>query len=387
MNTKKILLGCAIGCVGLMVIGGVGGYLAYRLWVKPQFSGLIGDKDIGPAAVVTGEGVLQSRVLLEAPEVGQVTDIALGKLDPRPGAALVVAGEQGASSYTRDGRPVSSWAFPEEQDHVEIVDVEGDGTCEFWERGEFSDGPALFSHEGKLRWRAAQGSSERGTADSCAGDANGDGLLEFAVGTDNRRGLRLLDRTGQVLWEEPAPNLMHLEMIDVNRDGRREIMHNGQTGGLAVRDAQGRLLRELRLGRPGSFTFAAFFSVTPWPTAASPEHVLRPSANSLQLLDVSGKQVAKFAAPKVGTFCQTIGTPVRLRAGVPPYFAVVASFLAADRSILYVYDEKQQLVYQEVLTEKAGALAARPRPKSQIESLLVGGNGRVLEYTTATGAK
>src|SRR5262245_42847305 len=83
-------------------------------------------------AVVTGEGFFQKRVFVEDRSLGQVTDILLRE---SPEAPIGIAGLGGAVWVTRDGKVTSSVAIQASATHIDFVDVDGDGTFEFLNRG------------------------------------------------------------------------------------------------------------------------------------------------------------------------------------------------------------------------------------------------------------
>lgn len=96
--------------------------------------------------------------------------------------------------------------------------------------------------------------------------------------------------------------------------------------------------------------------------------------------DFDGKVVAQFNAPKCGTLGHARGIPVKLKTDQPEYFAVIVEFSNWKRSILYVYNQSGALVYQEILTEPCASIAAVSIDNSNVESILVGGVGKVWQY-------
>lgn len=75
-----------------------------------------------------------------------------------------------------------------------------------------------------------------------------------------------------------------------------------------------------------------------------------------------------------------MGTPVKLVKGQPEYFAVLLDYKLDERSVLYVYDSKGGLVYEEVLPESGAGIAAVPDGKIGTEKLLIGSNNQVWQY-------
>ena len=388
MKTSKWLMGCAIGCVALVVLAVVGGFLGYRYYVKPMMSQFMGNPgDIGPPGVVKGAGLLTQSIYFSDPRLGSVTDIALGRLDPTSGVALGVAGVNGAAFLDATGNVKSTVQFASTFRRISFVDVEGDGVCEFMERGSWGSNAALLNHAGKVLW--TYGGSRPGVDDMAAGDLDGDGKLEFVVGFNGSGGVHLLDRAGVARWQRPDSNVWHVEIVDVNGSGYPEIVHSNAAGQLTVRDAVGSIVSQTQpsAAASGAKIYFSHFSLCHWPTPASRPLLLTPGMNSLLVFDIAGKLQATFDAPKVGLLAEAIGTPVKLQRNAPAYFAAAVTFMPGDRSLLFFYDANKALVYQEVLPETCQTLAALPLGKTGAEALLVGGEGKVWEYCASPGSK
>lgn len=208
-----------------------------------------------------------------------------------------------------------------------------------------------------------------------AGDVDGDGILEFAVGFNGGGGVRLLDSKGQMRWRQPDGNVWHVECVDVDGDGRPDIVHSNAGGELKVRDKDGNFIRA---GRPQAYF--SHFSLCEWPPKRPRPYALSSEDDTIWLFDFDGTTVAHFRAPQAGTLGEARGVLVKLKANEPEYLAVLVAFRTRSASILYVYDPQGALVYQEVLGEDCEAVAASPPGKSGVESLLVGGEGQVWQY-------
>jgi len=386
MKTNKWLMGCAIGCVALVMLALVGGWIGYRYYVKPMMMQFMGNaKDIGPPGVVKGAGLLAQSVYFSDPRLGSVTDLALGRLDPASGAEIGVAGVDGAAFLDATGNVKSTVKFSTAFRRINFVDVEGDGVCEFMERGSWGSSAALLNHAGKVLW--TYGGKQPGVDDMAAGDLDGDGKLEFVVGFNGSGGIHLLDHTGVARWQRPDSNVWHVEIVDISGNGHPEIVHSNAAGQLTVRDAVGSIVSQTQpsAAASGAKVYFSHFSLCHWPTPASRPLLLTPGMNSLLVFDAAGKLQATFDAPKVGLLAEAIGTPVKLQRNAPEYFAAAVTFMPGDRSLLFLYDANKALVYQEVLPETCAALAAMPLGKTGAEALLVGGEGKVLQYVMAAG--
>jgi len=84
-----------------------------------------------------------------------------------------------------------------------VCDLDSDGRAGCL-AGE-SDGLALYDASGKRRWLAPAGARVRAID---VGDVNGDGRMEIAFRSDNRKA-RVIDLDGQLMWDyackESAP--------------------------------------------------------------------------------------------------------------------------------------------------------------------------------------
>jgi hypothetical protein len=167
--------------------------------------------------------------------------------------------------------------------------------------------------------------------------------------------------------------------VDAKGDGTAEIVHSNARGQLTVRDPDGKALRQ---SKPG--TYFSQFSVCRWPTAEDGPHLLTAGEDVVSVYDFDGTTVATLEAPhaaNVGSAAR--GAAVQLIAGQPPQFAVIVEFQLWNISVLYLYNHEQEMIYQEVISDRCLSLAALPRDKSDVEDLLIGGTGKVWKYTAA----
>ena len=168
-------------------------------------------------------------------------------------------------------------------------------------------------------------------------------------------------------------------MVDTNGDGTLEIVE--RSSGLTVRDGRGEIISQ---NRP--VPFISNFSLCHWPGKNDRAYVLMSDDNTTWILDFEGKTVAQLEAPKAHRGMAR-GVPVKLKADQPEYFAVLVELqFYWRRSILYIYNPNHKLVYQEILPETCGAIAALPLDRSGTDALLVGGWGKVWQYQIRNAA-
>jgi hypothetical protein len=316
-----------------------------------------------------------------------VTDIVVGELDPQPGTEIGVAGTGAALLWAWEGQvlgddtdAVRAIVFDDGASHVDIVDVEGDGVCEFLNRGSWGDDAWLRDHAGREIWVYG---GDPGVDDACAGDIDGDGILEFAVGLNGGGGVHLLDARGEVQWQKADSNVWHVEMADANGDGSLEVIHTSGGGGLTVRGRDGGVLDTHPRGprcRLGAAGYLSKFSLCRYPGRSAAQHIVACRDGAIQVLDFEGDTVARLDAPESGDLGHARATPVKLVADAPEYFAVAVEFGGMEMSHLYVYDGGGSLVYHEAMEGVCAAIAATPADDAGAEALLVGGENRVWCY-------
>jgi len=378
-RTKTIIVGCGAGLVVLVVLAVVGGL---RLW--RQFSEVGPGLEMSPALevarAVKGDDLLTKDEFCRGTGVGQVTDIVEDQsriiIVSLGGAVFVDQQATTLSSVEFAGR--TSTGFPTTS-HVDAIDVEGDDVFEFMNRGSWGVAASLIDSKGDTVWRYGEGAP--GVDDMAAGDIDGDGELEFVVGFNGGGGIHLVETDGHQVWRQADGNVWHVEMVDTDGDGRTEIVHSNAGGQMKVRDAQGNVVNQ---SRPPAY-FSGF-SLCNWPGKQDPQHAVLSESGTIWVLGFDGKSVAQLGAPDCGTLGHARGVPVKLRADHDEYFAVLVEFRNWERSILYLYDPDQKLVYQEVLPEACACLAAAPSGTSTAERLLVGGDQRVWQYALTAAA-
>jgi hypothetical protein len=328
------------------------------------------------AQVRVGAGLLRRGVYAQEPSLGSVTDIVAGELDPAPGPEIGVAGTGGALFLDDHAKRKAQVSFGGQASHVDMIDVEGDGVCEFMDRGSWGVPACVMDHQGRVLW--TYGGGVAAVDDMGAGDVNGDGKLEFAVGFSGGDGVHLLDSGGHKLWQRPDSNAWHVELVDTNGDGKAEVVNSNARGEMTVRDAGGTTVAQ---GRPPAYF--SHFSICRWPTTSSAPYALLAEEGTLWVLRFDSTVAAQMPAPDSGTLGTARGVPVVLAAGAPPYFASLADFANWGRSILYLHDAKGQLVYQEVIAGSCPAIAALRLAGATTDTLLVGGTGVVWRYELA----
>jgi hypothetical protein len=378
MHWQKVLIGGSIAsAVFILLIAVSGFFLSRYLLARAGPRNLKAPSYLETPSIVTGSDVLLKTIVFEDSRLGSITDISEGDLDPSPGVEIGIAGTRGATLLDENMTTKLSVMFSGRMAHVDIIDADGDNICEYMNRGGMGWSDAsLIDHDGNTIWTYG---GMPGVDDMASGDIDGDGRKEFVVGFNGGGGVRLLDENGKKTWKKPDGNVWHVEMVDTDRDGDPEIVHSNASGRMTVRDADGEILRRTRLG-----PYFSKFSLCKWPSKKGRLYALLSEENVIWLFDFDGKAAARLPAPRCGRLGHARGTSVKIKTGQPEYLAVIVEFRHWNRAILYVYDSKKRLVYQEILPEVCASIAAISGNNTRAETLLVGGSGRVWEYRLNT---
>lgn len=224
----------------------------------------------------------------------------------------------------------------------------------------------LFDSAGLERWRYGLG-LEPTPHDMAGGDLDGDGRPEFVVGMSGENGLLLLDAAGKEKWKQPESQVWRVEILDLDGDGKTEIVHTNADGKVRIRDANGKLMREITYN-----TYVIVFSLCRWPDANGGWGLLNNNKQEgIQLMDFSGNVVSKFFPPVKGL--RVFGTPVRLSAAGKPHFALlVCDGVPRHDTRLYLYDAKGEMVFERKFLTPQATLLSVPDDTLGTEKLLVG---------------
>jgi hypothetical protein len=196
----------------------------------------------------------------------------------------------------------------------------------------------------------------------------------IVVGFNGGGGVRLLNAAGKELWKQDDGNVWHVEIAPAMDKSGNVILHSNAKGQLTVRDAVGHVV-----GRYEPEIYLASFSITSWGDDPIRSKVIAFDNHSIYVFTTDGKTVVRLPSPGSAAMPDPKGTSVHFSANAP-FFAGLLSYPLWNRSLLYIYDNQNQLVYHEILDHNCGALQAVPS-KNRTEYLLVGCDGKVLKYS------
>jgi len=336
-----------------------------------------------PAGIRVGEELFERNRYYDESRLGDVKSITVLSSEPGQVVKVVVGGSSGAALLLPSGTLSSFVPFDVQVPNVAVLDLDKDGALEYMNRGRGWSPVGRLDAQGRSLWHYPSSRADRAADAMAAGDLDVDGDLEFVVGMNGSGGLRVLDERGIELWRRDAANVFNVEVLDIDKDGRPEIVHSdgGRTnGGIWIRSGTGDVIRRLN---PGFVSF----SLLHWPAANSAPSLLGiVPPDRLQIVDLSGQTVAQFTLPDSG-FAVAIGTQVRFGSDGNVFLAVVRTIKATwKRSAFYVFDSDSNLIYHEILPASAIGLAVLPADSSGKEALLIGSGSTVWRYGMRTSA-
>lgn len=434
MSLKRIIIVISIivGCMFIVLV--VAGVVIYKSIISPLLVTREVPPELREPRVITGAGLLVKsefyrigkgsswRDLQDPNKVkgsfDSVQDMTVGQLDGQGGLDVGLAGRYGLTMLDLQGNVIthinfrfemgksrSPFATEQEKDsfhNMRLLDVEGDGVCEVLGSGGL-DGIALFDHQGNVVF--SRGEYEEGKSsiqEVAAGDIDGDGVKEFIAswGYEPWTGLELLDRYGNSRWRHQDESTTGaIEVVEV--DGKVELVEEAGRE-LKIRDTQGQIKEVVQMP-----VYLSHLSLCPQPNNKRPPQNLAASDGDLWLIDLDGKNYTRYSAPlsyiklekprvieTPGLGQMTFDTEQVYRAKCvwaelekdrPKYLAVVANFAAFDRSLFYLYDAQDKLVYQEVLPEECnGIIVMPPENGNGRAEILVSGEQTVWRYAMPT---
>lgn len=335
--------------------------------------------DLRDAEIVLGHDRFSKELVFTQADLGLITDF-----EEKPNHELMVIGQNGAV-LIKDGNSLNkSISFNTRITHKgqhpkcssSVVGVEL-GVGSFLCRGDWGTNVELFDAAGKTLWSYDGGSI--GIDNAAAGTLGPNATPSVVVGFNGNGGVRRLSAEGNELWKQSDANVWHVEIVADDKSGN-VILHSNAKGQLTMRDANGNVL-----GRYDPEIYLAKFAMTTWGDDPDRKKLVASAKGSIYVLSTDGKTVAHLPAPgSCEHGCTGMADPnatrVRFSAGAP-YFAGLLRYFLWTRSLLYIYDSENQLVYHEILDHNCGALHATP--ENGVENLFVGCEGTVLKYSLA----
>jgi hypothetical protein len=270
---------------------------------------------------------------------------------------------------------------------IEPIRMGGTGYCGYIAYKLF-EGVYLYDSNGNEKWNITR-QDKKGTAiDGVrAGDVDGDSQPDIVIYHRYREGIHLVDGEGNTIWKYPVHALGHLEVSDVDEDGKAEIIFSNSNNANGVTeystlDEGGAIADRLKIT-----TTSYEFSIVRWPDNGPIPNLLLTEKNKIRIVDLNGNTVIEVDAPGCRPFGKVAAASVKLNKTELRYLAVKKS-LHPDLSVLYVYNPGGKLVFQKTEVIKgvlAPTLVSVPADTSRLEKLIVGSSrdnrSQILEYS------
>ena len=318
------------------------------------------------ATISVNSDLFSKTIFWKNSKIGTITDIIF--LNDR----VRIAGIRGFFSIDKNHNVLSYLKFNECLSHTDIVFTNKDAIYGFINRGNYNCDAAFFDSTGKVVWTYRGNTS---VYDMTAGDIEGDGTVEFVVGFSGDSGIHLLDSNGKKKWEESDKNVWHVELVDIDSDGILEVLHTNADGEIVLRDREGKIISKTK-----SSPYGYLFSLVRWPSEKNKDYILFSRNNRIWIVDFNGNIIEQLDAPHATTRGHPRGIAVKFTNGQPEYFAVIVEFTLWDRSIIYIYNSKKEIVYQEIIPETCSSMTAKSSDKSALQTLFIGCKGKIWQY-------
>ncbi len=316
------------------------------------------------AKVVSGSGLFSRSDFYREPDLGVITDV-----QPRQDGGLVIIGQDGAAFLNSDGSFNRNIQFEKCNSDVVLAEV---GPGGFLCRGAWSKGAMFFDRQGNTLW--SYGGQLPGVDDAVAGKLGTAGPEGIVVGLNGDGGIRLLNLDGKEIWKQDDGNVWHVEIVTIDDKPGDFIVHSNARGQLTVRDANGSML-----ARYTPELYLATFSLSAWKDDPRVSKLVAADQNFIYVLNTEGRVLARLPAPGNAGIADPKGTPVKFSDNHSYYVGLLRHSLWT-RSLLYIYDDKDELVYNEILDQDCDSLHAIPT-SGHNEDLLLGCNGIVWKYS------
>jgi len=337
------------------------------------------------AQVLVGGDAYQKHLFFSGSQLGDTSQILAGWPADRENAALVIVGNQGAQFLSDDGTLKKYVRFS--QAHfcpIQAVPLNKEGNFGFLTRDPtWACAVVLYDRDGNQLWSY---SSSMGVDDAAGGFMSNASTSVFVVGLNGWGGIRLLDQKGKEVWKQAGGNIWHVEILDAAGDGNGKILNSDARGELVSRNDKGEVTLRYETGG-----YVSNFALVRWGEERHPTHVLFYASPTFpaggtprfRVIDSNGQRVAQLEAPLGDLLHRLEGTSVSFKKETAT-FAALQGDEVIKRSLLYLFDVRGKMVYQEVITEGCRGIAALPRESE--ETLLVGCNNKVWEYRPAGSA-
>lgn len=350
----------------LLAISVYVGYLALKRFAPP--TSMTRPSDLEKAQITKGAAKFQKATFYIDNELGTVTEIK------RAGDSLAIVGTRAAVFLDEKKNVRGKVLMPASFQYSPVALVEPAGARGpfFLSRGSWTT-PVIFADSsGRELWRYG---GSPGVDYAAAGDVEGNGKIEIAVGMNGSGGIILLDANGKQIWSKADGNVWHVEILQGSSGVPGRIVHSNAEGKLVLRDGDGNVIEHRSLDM-----YLSDFGLTRWEGESEATHVLAADSETVYVYTAGGEPTAHFEAPAPLLYNDIEATTVLLSDG-RLYFVALRRYRRWERSVLTIntiQGDHGNLIYREILEDACDSLMAIPSKDSQV--LLMGCRGKVLQY-------
>ncbi len=332
-----------------------------------------------------GVGSLEKRLFLNVGNIGTVTDIQRGNLRSPGVIELGVAGNYGARFFDQAGKTQATVDFVVRTPMGARVSAKivkqsrANGLLFLRQSGPARIYDSVVDSSGKEVWQ-----TPFPPLTSTFGDLKGEGAPEFVFAGEDSA-IEARDVSGAVIWRNGKVGWAYKVDFVEPEEGRQSELLVDVSGTLVGLGTTGEILFKRK---PAIDLFFSDFSTLRWPTVCQGQCLLISGNDKIFLLTLDAEKVVTqldarylYGARGVAVRFHEKQAPLLAVAGLLEYQGKRAVGFEAVHSALYVFDAHRNLVYNEVLPERVEALGVLPAANGKSETLLVGGENKVWQYS------
>ena len=333
---------------------------------------------------------LTRKLLYENQDLNLIWEMKLGKFGTDK-TSLMVVGSNGACLLTLEGQPVRCISYASLNLHsVQVVELPKQNTYAFVAGGIWGTPAAVvMDSEGKVKWRYDAEFKAMGAPAVIHPGASGERVVAIL---HREQGLLFFDlNSGKPLsMRQPSAKLHSILAIDLDGDGRKELLANDTRGRFIAITSSGEAVMPTE---SQVFSFAVTQTEPPNIVVAPDIARVRDSNNKvvtksgkMYLYDRKLRRVAFWDAPHPypGTSylslvaAEPVGPPNQ-PSGLVSLFAGTGSW---RKTPLFVHSWVGELLYEELLEDNYLSILPLPSAEQGMVSFLVGGRGQVWRYSS-----
>lgn len=292
--------------------------------------------------------------------------------------------------------------------NLKIVELKKGEACGFISF-DMSAGVTVYNDQGNIIWnygkrdvevsgiwikdKDVNAEKEKYVLRAAAGDLDNDGIVEFVV-SQNNDGIRAFKYDGAEIWFQADKFAYNRFLIVDFENNLNQLLEYGSNS--KIRDKSGNVIK--------SFRGSENYLISNQPDGNKQIQFVDLNDNKLIVKNANGENILQAEAPlseikldvprKIEIPFDSENSYIddsenvyhpksvwfNLQKGKPQYLAVIGKFIGLPRSQFYVYDEKGNLVYQEILPENAETIAVLPN-QDGMDNILIAGKDTIWKFS------